>query len=111
MNREEANHISDDNKMICDERLSEIIKIEKERILKEFETKNAVLCDSYVSWGAIHSAKWIYREDKDDLDWNLNKITREKGFICFKSTPNFIEIIKAAALVHFGVLKYNPVIS
>ena len=29
MNREEANHISDDNKMICDERLSEIIKIFK----------------------------------------------------------------------------------
>lgn len=32
MNREEAKHLSDDNKMICNERLSEIIKIEKERI-------------------------------------------------------------------------------
>lgn len=100
-----------DNKMIGDEYLSEIIKIEKERILKKFETEDAVLCDSYDSWGVIHSAEWIYRKDKDNLDWILNKITRERGFVCFKSTPNFIEMIKAAALIHFGVLNYNPVIS
>lgn len=100
-----------DNKMICDARISEITEIEKERILKEFETKDAVLCDSYDAWGIMHSAEWIYREDKDDLDWTLERITRERGFVCFKSTPNFIEIIKAAALVHFGVSNYNPVIS
>lgn len=95
--------------MICKERLEDIVRIEKERILKELETEDAVLCDSYNSWGVIHSAQWIYRED--DIDAKLKSITNERGFICFKSTPIFVDIIKAAALVHFGVKDFNPVIS
>lgn len=101
--------INNNDATICNERLSEIIKIEKIRILEEFKTKDHVLCESYNTWGLIHRAEWIYKDD--DLDLELEAITRERGFVCFKSTPNYVNIIKAAVLVHYGDINFNPCIS
>lgn len=94
------------NAMISKERLEEIISIEKERVLKELSTKDSAWCDYYTSWGAIHSGMSILKEE--DIDFELNECTRERGFVCFKSTPDAPAIIQAAALVHFGVKMSKP---
>lgn len=95
--------------LIGEERLEQIIRLEEQRVLNEFNSKHCetVGVDSYTSYGVIHH--WTAIEKGEDVYLVLKDITEsEEGFVCFKSTPDAPEIIQAAVLVHFGLKIPKP---
>ena len=90
--------------MLSKEQIEKFISIEKNRICDLLKTENEVLCEYYRGWGCIHTAFWIYRED--DIESEIRNCVKEDGFVCFKSSPNCLDLINAAALLHFGVKNF-----